>query len=302
MPKRVAPPQVPPRGETDDPPAVAPAVAPPGDRVRRRWLQTAWSAEFGWSRHDLPIAGLPPSLAGLRVVHLTDLHVLPPWRRAYDRLIARLAASPPDLLLFTGDLVEDKFDHRPALPTAERLVRAVAPLARLGTWATVGNHDGDLLAARLPGWGVNLLDGRLARLTAADGAALDLLGLPGVDRRDLPSDWLAALPPRPDRGVRLALSHYPDHVRRLALIGPDVTFAGHTHGGQVCLPGGRPILTHDSLPRAMSAGVHRWADGWLVVGRGFGFSKYPVRAFCPAEVVEVTLTPARAFTPPPRRA
>ena len=262
------------------------------------WLQTSRSPRFEWSRHDLPIAGLPASLDGLRVVHLTDIHALPPWRGAYDRLIARLADDPPDLVLVTGDVVEDKFDHRPALPTVERLMRAIAPLSRLGTWAIAGNHDGDLLAARLPGWGVNLLDGRLARLAAADGTAVELLGLRGVDRRDLSPDWLAALPPKRPGAVRLALSHYPDHVRRLDGASVDVTFAGHTHGGQVCLPGGRPLLTHDSLPRAMSAGVHRYGDGWLVVGRGFGFSKYPVRAFCPAEVVEVRLVRLTPPSPP----
>lgn len=262
------------------------------------WLQTSRSPRFDWSRHDLPIADLPPSLAGLRIVHLTDLHALPAWRAAYDRLIARLSADPPDLLVITGDVVEDKFDHRPALPTVERLMRAIAPLPRLGAWAIVGNHDGDLLAPRLPGWGMSVLDGRLARLTAAEGTAVELLGLRGVDRRDLSPDWIVSLPPKPPGAVRLALSHYPDQVRRLASFAPDVTFAGHTHGGQVCLPGGRPILTHDSLPRAMSHGVHRHGGGWLVVGRGFGFSKYPVRAFCPAEVVEARLV---SPTPPPPR-
>lgn len=257
---------------------------------RPGWLQTARSAAFDWSRHDLPIADLPPALHGLRVVHLTDLHLTASWRPALDRLLARLADARPDLLLFTGDLVEDKLDHRPALPTAERLARALAPVARLGAWAISGNHDGDLLAARLPRWGIRVLNGRLARLVADDGTILELLGLPGVDRIDTTDAWLAGLPPKPPNAARLVLSHFPDQVLRLDAVRPDVVFAGHTHGGQVCLPGGRPILTHDALPPAMCRGVHRVGAAWLVVGRGFGFSKYPVRAFCSSEVVEVRMT------------
>ena len=264
----------------------------PARRRRLRpgpWVQTAWSGHFDWTRRPLPILRLPPAMEGLRIVHLTDLHLRSFWTKAYDRLLARLAADPPDLLLMTGDFVDDKFDPRPALPVAERLCRGLSGLARLGLWATVGNHDGDLLAPRLASWGVHPLDGRAVRLTDADDLALDLIGLPGVDRHDFSADAFDALPPRPADGLRIALGHYPDQILRLNPLRPDLYFAGHTHGGQVCLPTGRPILTHDALPRDLCSGLHRVGDTWLVVSRGLGYSKYPIRLFCPAEVIEVEL-------------
>ena len=73
------------------------------------------------------------------------------------------------------------------------------------------------------------------------------------------------------------------------MLQPDLYLAGHTHGGQICLPNERAILTHDSLPRTMCKGAHEINGTCLVVGRGFGFTTIPVRAFAPAEVVEVRL-------------
>ncbi len=55
------------------------------------------------------------------------------------------------------------------------------------------------------------------------------------------------------------------------------------------MPGGIPIIKHDTLPRRHCSGVHRFGDSWLVVSRGMGFSSYPIRIFCPAEVVEVVI-------------
>jgi predicted MPP superfamily phosphohydrolase len=68
--------------------------------------------------------------------------------------------------------------------------------------------------------------------------------------------------------------------------------AGHTHGGQACLPGGIPIIRHDTLPRRYCRGVNRLFDTWLVVSRGMGFATRQFRVFCPAEVVELVLRPA----------
>jgi uncharacterized protein len=88
------------------------------------------------------------------------------------------------------------------------------------------------------------------------------------------------------------LSHYPDIVRETRFLNPDLFLAGHTHGGQICLPGKIPIFKHDSLPRPICSGIHRAFDSWLVVNRGFGFSWLAVRMFCPAEVIEIRLRSA----------
>ena len=96
--------------------------------------------------------------------------------------------------------------------------------------------------------------------------------------------------PHGARTVRIVLSHYPDHLLRTRHLHPDLFLCGHTHGGQVCLPGGYPILRHDSSPRRLCTGIHWIERTWMVVNRGFGFSGMPVRLFCPAEVLDLRLT------------
>jgi len=84
--------------------------------------------------------------------------------------------------------------------------------------------------------------------------------------------------------------HFPDHLRRTAKLQPHLFLAGHTHGGQVCLPGRIPILKHDAMPRRCCSGIHRVGDTWLIVNRGFGYTTLPIRVFCPPEVLEIELT------------
>ena len=244
---------------------------------------------FEWTRVDLPVPNLPAALAGLKIVHLTDLHLYRRWWRALDDLIARVRDADPDLLLITGDFVDDKRDHSYAVPMVQRLLCRLGP-ARLGTFAVLGNHDSVRLAPHLAGTPVKLIDGDRTTVTR-DGATVELIGLPGADRELLEQAWLDALPKRPANAVRVVLSHFPDQLLRIRQLEPDLVLAGHTHGGQCCLPTGRPIITHDSLPKRYSKGVH-WMNGtWLVVGRGFGFASLRIRAFAPSQVIELRLQP-----------
>src|SRR4051812_32727189 len=77
---------------------------------------------FAWRRPTLAIEDLPNELDGLRILHLSDLHTRDYWPPAYDILLDRIAADPPDLLICTGDFVEDKHDPVPAVPHVKRLV------------------------------------------------------------------------------------------------------------------------------------------------------------------------------------
>ena len=77
------------------------------------------------------------------------------------------------------------------------------------------------------------------------------------------------------------MAHFPDHIRKAARLRPDIYFAGHTHGGQICLPNGFAPVRHDSLPRAFCKGVHRIHDTWFIVGRGMGFTGLPFALFLP---------------------
>jgi uncharacterized protein len=252
------------------------------------WIQIGSARGFDWTRVTLPIAGLSPALDGLRILHLTDMHARRFWDPAYDDLIAGVAKSPPDFLLFTGDFVDAKHDFQPALPTVGRLFSALS--ARLGKFAILGNHDSDLVGAAAGAWGVTMLDQRRL-VVQSPHAAVELIGLPGVSREDLKPRFIKSLPPKQPGMCRIALSHFPDMIRRTPSLCPDLYLCGHTHGGQVCLPNGRPLVSHDSLPRRFSRGIHFAYATWIVTNRGLGFSSYiTMRLFCPAEVIEITLT------------
>jgi predicted MPP superfamily phosphohydrolase len=250
------------------------------------WLQFFVPSRFSWGQADIAIPGLPEALDGLRIVHLTDMHFRGYWSRWYDRVLDRVEAAQPDLVLLTGDFVDHQHDHRPALTVVERFVTRLK--GRLGTYAVLGNHDGDLIGAHFKAWGLTLINGRVVRLRGEE-ATIEIIGLHGCDREDIDARFPDAIAPKPDNAVRIVLTHFPDWLPKARTLGADLMLAGHTHGGQVCLPWGSPIYTHDSLPKRMSHGVHRVGGTWLAVGRGVGFSGLPVRAFCPAEGMELVL-------------
>jgi predicted MPP superfamily phosphohydrolase len=253
---------------------------------RGPWIQWRGPRQFVWRREALPIADLPAELHGLRILHLSDFHTRHYWPAVYDTLLARIAGDPPDLILFTGDFVESRRDHMPAVPHVKRLVEGFR--ARLGCYGTLGNHDLYHFAPQLDGTNVELLEGG-RKLIALDNANIELIGFPGVARRDLTREFLRSLPPRGERTLRIVMSHYPEHLPRAAPLRPHLFLAGHTHGGQVCLPGGLPIITHSHFPRRLCHGVNRVGETWLVVSRGMGFSGLPLRVLCPSEVMELTL-------------
>lgn len=245
---------------------------------------------FEWNRLRLPVPNLPKSLEGLRILHVTDFHLHRFWKAPYDELLAGIARHEPDLLLSGGDYVEDKSDFRPAWPMVRRLVDGFR--GRLGAYGILGNHDRHWMEAPLRRTRMTLIDGRRVEIPFGDDwATIDIVGLPGVHRDELKDEFLDSIPPRREQSLRIVLSHFPDHLRRTQyVLQPDLFLAGHTHGGQCCLPGGYPIIRHDTMPRRLCSGAHWIERTWLVVNRGFGFSGMPVRVFCPAEVLELTLT------------
>jgi len=256
------------------------------------WLQLGDMRGFQWNHVDLPIPNLPPALEGIRILHLADVHFNRKWTAAHDELVAKIEQEKADLILLTGDMLENKTYVLPDLPHVRRLAGHLT--APLGCFSILGNHDGDLFGPHLRDTPITLIDNDWRRLQVGD-AAIELIGLPGVHRDDLSPTVLAGFPAKSPGALRIVLAHFPDHVRKIASLNADVMLAGHTHGGQVCLPGGVPIVRHDSLPRRYCKCIHRVNDLWLVVSRGFGFAGgVNVRLFCPAEVVVLTLRAAQA--------
>ena len=271
---------------------------------------STWEArQYTLRRYTVPV--LPAGAPDLRVLHLSDIHLVPSQRRKLEWL-AGLSVLRPDLVVDTGD----NLSHR----------QAVGPL----TDALDGLLDGpgvfvhgsnDYFEPRLRNPLRYLLPDDGKRQTnvpqlpwrdltkAFTGAGwLDLgnasgsltvkglrIAFAGVDDPHLKYDDLASVPsPAPaDADLRVGVAHAP-YLRVLdtyAGAGYELILAGHTHGGQVCLPGGRALTTNCDLDRARAKGLHRHGAAWLHVSAGLGTSPYTrVRVCCRPEATLLTLT------------
>jgi uncharacterized protein len=230
------------------------------------------------------------ALDGLTIAQLSDFHAgfVPSFNlRATRKAVDLALAAEPDLVVLTGD-----FSGGPhGCDELRRQLRRLAP--PLGVFGVLGNHDhGDSKAPFVqpvdPGFiescGVRLLANEV--VAVAHGATTIQVG--GVDDTDGRHDDLPAVLARLDRslgGLRLLLTHHAKVVKRTAPGDFHMTFAGDTHGGQICLPWpGRRIMLSD--PHAEFAeGAYDVGGRPLYVTRGVGTSMLPFRAFCRPEVV-----------------
>jgi hypothetical protein len=146
-------------------------------------------------------------------------------------------------------------------------------------------------AARVARWGrARVAAGTSVRIDVR-GEQVDLIGARGPDAAGLGSAGATVFDLPPRESVNLACPAScsritPTHCRRIQRAGVvrDLFFAGHTHGGQVCLPGRHSDPATRHAPRRYCSGVHRLGDSWLVVSRGMGLLELCDRVFCPAEV------------------
>lgn len=233
-------------------------------------------------------AGLPGLQASLRIAWLTDLHHGELVRTASVRAWVDAALrEAPDLVLLGGDLVDQSPGAEPDTELFTELARLRAPL---GVLAVPGNHDHGRYSGSGP-FVALLNDAGIEVLVNRGVAVRDDLHVAGLDdlRIGRP-DLGAALRDRPATGATVLASHNPDVL-------PDVpteiglTLSGHTHGGQVVLPGVGALYTSSRYGDRFLAGwVESPARGY--VSRGLGVSSLPVRINCPAELTILDLVPA----------
>jgi uncharacterized protein len=285
----------------------------------------AWEARQ-YTLRTVDVRVLPTGMRPLRVLHLSDIHMTPGQRRKQE-WIRSLADTTPDLVVDTGD----NLAHRDAVPV---VLDTLGPLLDVPGVFVHGSNDyfepgfrnplgyllpddgtrrtnvpqlpwGDLTKG-LAGAGWLDLTNRRARLDAGETR----LAFAGVDDPHLEYDDLAAVggPADEDADLRLAVAHAP-YLRVLdqfAADGYDAILAGHTHGGQVCLPAGRgrpgrSLTTNCDLEPARARGLHRHPAGsrpgdpgssWLHVSAGIGTSPYArIRVACRPEATLLTLLP-----------
>jgi predicted MPP superfamily phosphohydrolase len=235
------------------------------------WRGRANARKVQVRRNIVRLPNLPSAFDGFTVLHLSDLHADlsgPAMQRAAE-LAHGLAY---DLCVLTGDYRgRTHGDCRPCLEGVARLREAL----RGDIYAVLGNHDSIAMVPDLEALGIRIL---LNECVAIDRGS-DLIYLAGVDdahfyRADNIEKAAAEIP----RGyVSVLLSHTPEIYRQAAHAGFALMLSGHTHGGQICLPGGIPILLEADLPRAFGAGAWRHAGMAGYTSVGAGSSVVPVR-------------------------
>ncbi|TIT17873.1 MAG: metallophosphoesterase [Mesorhizobium sp.] len=228
--------------------------------------------------NNITSASLPRSFEGFRILHLSDLHA-DMSRSAMDRVIELVSDLDYDICVLTGDFRAKTFGPFDAALDGVGRVRASlkGPL-----YGVLGNHDTVRMVPALEDMGIRMLMNELDVIERS-GERIYLAGIDDahffrVDNiekaaADVPTDAFSIL-----------LSHTPEIYRQAAHTGFDLLLAGHTHGGQICLPGGLPITLDSKLPRAMGVGawIYHGMTGYTSVGAGS--SVVAVRLNCLPEI------------------
>ncbi|MGB9687529.1 metallophosphoesterase [Thermogutta sp.] len=233
----------------------------------------------------LSLPELPSALNGLRIVQLSDLHFVGRIPDEFYQLVVEHSNRlEPDLVLITGDIV----DRKECIPQAQKIL---APLrAKSGVFFILGNHDlragVENVRTALTEIGFKNVGGRVEQLSLNGTAIL-------VGGNELP--WLGPAPSYPCHDsvhktphFRLLLAHTPDQFYWAIRNKIHLMFAGHTHGGQACLPWLGPIIAPSAYGIRYAQGLYHKPPTTMYVSRGIG-GEFPLRYFCPPEITCLTL-------------
>ncbi|WP_283139741.1 metallophosphoesterase [Rhizohabitans arisaemae] len=273
--------------------------------IERNW--------FRLRRFDVPV--LPPGQRPLRILHISDLHLTPSRRLLID-WVRSLGDLEPDLVVNTGDSIA----HPDAVPA---LLHALEPLMTRPGVFVYGSNDFYTPKPKNPArylWRTSsgdhnrkipdlpwqeLGEGMVA------GGWLDLNNATGRIKTDTHDVYVGGIhdshfhrdrysmiagPADDSADLRLGVMHSPEprNMDLFAADGYDLLLAGHTHGGQLCIPFYGALVTNCGIDRARVKGLHRHASSWLHVSAGLGTSPYaPVRFACAPEASLLTLLPRR---------
>ena len=242
---------------------------------------------LGATEATLPVSGLPPALNGVRIALLTDIHHSALVGAEDVRAAVDLTLSlKPDIVVLGGDYVTFA-DRTFVEPVAELLAPLRAPH---GVFAILGNHDDDKhMPAALTRHKIEVLKDQRARVELR-GDALELAGIQFWTRRTQQIEDVV----KNARDTVLLLAHDPRRLTEAAELKVGAVLSGHTHGGQVVLPG-VGALAKARFP--ILQGLGRRKSTSIFVSRGIGTVYVPIRINCPPEVAVVTLQSSGGHVP-----
>ncbi len=247
------------------------------------------------TQHPLLLPTLPEAFDGFRILHLSDLHfgTLPGLETVVRRLIAKQSV---DLAIITGDLsnrcIRSHHIHfNSMLAALDRLWESIQSAE--GLMMVLGNNDSAELVPHLEKRGIQLLINETVTLHRGENT-IYITGLDDVHRFRTPMAEMALEQTTAtnikNAPFQIALVHSPEMADRASGAGYSLYLSGHSHGGQICLPGGKPLITHLSKPfRHLASGSWRYGNMLGFTSRGTGASLPPWRFNCLGEVALLTL-------------
>lgn len=228
---------------------------------------------------------LPAAFDGFRLLLLTDLH-LDGLDGLTEAIIAQVRDLEADSCLIGGDIRMEVYGA--IAPAVRQLRRLLAHIrARHGIYGVLGNHDCIEMVPDFEEAGMLMLINDSWALEVG-GEKLWLVGVDDPHYYKL-DDAAMAFRQVPAAGFKIFLAHSPEAYAAAAKYHPRLYLCGHTHGGQVCLPGRRPLFTNCKAPRYMATGRWRYQGMWGYTSRGAGSSGVPLRFNCPGEITLLTL-------------
>ena len=242
----------------------------------RRGRRNAARVEL--KRNDVRLGTWPPQFDGYTILHLSDLHV--DMNEGAMRRIGELIADLDyDLAVMTGDFRGQTYG--PFAATLAGLA-ALRPRIKSPVYGVLGNHDTIRMVPGMEAIGIRMLLNE-AEPILRGGARIHLAGIDDahyfrVDNIEKAAEAI------PHDECAILLSHTPEIYRQAAHAGFALLLAGHTHGGQICLPGSIPITLDSALPRSLGRGAWRYRDMVGYTSVGAGSSIVAVRINCPPEI------------------
>ncbi len=246
-------------------------------------------------RHTLRLRGLPAPFAGYTILQLSDLHIdLDPT--LVRNIVAAIRGLNYDLCVMTGDYRNSTVG---GWDRAVRAMRALRQAITTPVFAVLGNHDFVAMVPPIEEIGIRFLLNESVALRRGE-SSIHLVGIddPNIYRTH---NLTRALRQVPRQAVSILLSHSPIIHAEAARQGVAAVLAGHTHGGQICLPGGRILMHNDPSPHRMLSGAWQYEGVSGYTSPGTGSCGLPVRFNCPPEVTLHTLSAylSHGAGPPP---
>lgn len=245
------------------------------------------------TRVTLPVQEWKGTGKSFRFTVAGDFHLNPSDHDRLRRIVHAIQKEDSDAIMLLGDYVKGT-EPSHAMPLAE-ITQGLKPLSEVAPcFAVRGNHDEwqgcSRIRKALEGAGIQVIEQKNFLISNKENTTIRIAGLPDFGTKPVRKDKIPKMKMLSE-DPSVLLSHTPDAVPMLLDKGINLILCGHTHGGQMCLPGGIPVITPcPGEGKKYASGLYKKNNTFIYTTRGLGTSILPLRFFCPPEITIITLS------------